>query len=118
MLARGHQVWGIDNLHLGRERNIAHLAGNSRLCLRGDGLPDAARRWTGCLPPQNSTKCFTWPPIPISPPAIPTAVLDLRLNQLTTTAVLEAMHRHSVPRLFFSSTSAVFGEQERPLSEE
>lgn len=27
------------------------------------------------------------------------------------------MHLHRVPRLFFSSTSAVFGEHERPLSE-
>src|SRR6201999_974116 len=44
--------------------------------------------------------------------------LDLRLNQLTTTHVLEAMHLHGVKRLFFSSTSAVFGEQERPLSED
>ena len=36
--------------------------------------------------------------------------LDLELNQLTTVAVLEAMRAHDVKRLFFASTSAIFGE--------
>ena len=36
--------------------------------------------------------------------------LDLELNQLTTVTVLEAMRAHAVKRLFFASTSAIFGE--------
>ena len=43
--------------------------------------------------------------------------LDLKLNQLTTTNVLAAMKAHGVARLFFASTSAVFGEQEKALAE-
>jgi UDP-glucose 4-epimerase len=44
--------------------------------------------------------------------------LDLELNQLTTVAVLEAMQAHGVKRLFFASTSAVFGETDALLHED
>jgi UDP-glucose 4-epimerase len=117
LLARGDQVWGIDNFHLGRDRNIAHLASATdfrfeRLdCLDAAGLHRlfAAATFDAVfhlaansdIAQGNSDRA-----------------LDLRLNQLTTTHVLEAMHIHRVGRLFFSSTSAVFGEQERPLSED
>ena len=116
LLARGHQVWGIDNFHLGRERNLAHLAGNAQFrferqdCVDAPGLDRlfAAGKFdevfhlaaNSDIAQGNSDRA-----------------LDLRLNQLTTTHVLEAMHLHRVPRLFFSSTSAVFGEHERPLAE-
>ncbi len=44
--------------------------------------------------------------------------LDLELNQLTTVSVLEAMRAHGVKRLFFASTSAIFGETDALLHEE
>jgi UDP-glucose 4-epimerase len=44
--------------------------------------------------------------------------LDLELNQLTTVAVLEAMKAHDVKRLFFASSSAIFGETEALLHED
>ncbi len=44
--------------------------------------------------------------------------LDLELNQLTTVAVLEAMATHGVNRLFFASTSAIFGETDAILHED
>ena len=62
--------------------------------------------------------CSTWRPIPILPPAPRTSRLDLELNQLTTVAVLEAMQAHGVKRLFFASTSAIFGETDALLHED
>jgi UDP-glucose 4-epimerase len=44
--------------------------------------------------------------------------LDLKLNQLTTVTILEAMHRHNVKQIFFASTSAIFGEANAILHEE
>lgn len=117
LLSRGHKVFGIDNLHLGRMRNIAHLSGNA----------DFRFEQLDCLDAAGLDRLFK--------PAAFDAVfhlaansdiaagnadrgLDLKLNQLTTTAVLEAMHLNGVTRLFFSSTSAVFGEHEKALAED
>jgi UDP-glucose 4-epimerase len=44
--------------------------------------------------------------------------LDLRLNHLTTTTVLSTMQAAGVKRLFFASTSAVFGDQAAALHED
>lgn len=43
--------------------------------------------------------------------------LDLRLTFQTTVEVVEAMARHGVDRLFFASTSAVFGDTRQTLCE-
>jgi UDP-glucose 4-epimerase len=116
MLERGHQVWGIDNFHLGRPRNIAHLAGQSAFAFEE----------LDCLDDAGLTRLFTSAKFDaVFHLAANSDIaagnsdrgLDLRLNQLTTTSVLEAMHRHGVPRLFFSSTSAVFGELGHPIAE-
>ena len=61
---------------------------------------------------------FIWRPIPISPPVCADFRLDLELNQLTTVAVLEEMKAHNVRRLFFASTSAIFGETDALLFED
>ena len=117
LLSRGHQVVGIDNLHLGQIRNIEHLAGNSAFrfeqldCLDKVGLERlfavAGFEAVFHLAANSDIAAGNADPS-----------LDLKLNELTTTAVLEAMHLHGVRRLFFSSTSAVFGEHEKPLAED
>lgn len=117
LLSRGHEVIGIDNLHLGRMRNIEHLASNSafrfeqRDCLDGPGLERlfGAAKFDAVFHLAANSDIAA---------GNADRGLDLRLNQLTTTAVLEAMHLHGVPRLFFSSTSAVFGEHEKALAED
>lgn len=117
LLAGGHQVWGIDNFHLGRERNIAHLGGEKRFIFEK----------LDCLDPAGLNRLFAAARLEAvfhlaanSDIAAGNADrgLDLRLNQLTTTAVLEAMHGHGVKRLFFASTSAVFGELDHAIAED
>jgi UDP-glucose 4-epimerase len=116
LLARGAQVWGIDNFHLGRERNIAHLAGSREFSFEKLDILDAAslERLFGQI---KFDEVFHLAANSDIAAGNSDRALDLRLNQLTTTNLLEAMHLHRVPRLFFSSTSAVFGEHDRPLSE-
>jgi len=117
LLSRGHQVFGIDNLHLGRMRNIDHLAGNSAFRFEQLDCLDAVRR-DKLFKAAGFEAVFHLAANSDIAAGNADRGLDLKLNQLTTTAILEAMHLHKVRRLFFSSTSAVFGEHEKALAED
>jgi UDP-glucose 4-epimerase len=117
LLARGDEVWCLDNLYLGREENVCHLRGK----------PSFHFRKADILEPGELEPVFAE-----SRPEIVYHLaansdislgnkdrsLDLRLNFLTTIEVLEAMQRHAVKRVFFASTSAVFGDTRELLREE
>lgn len=117
LLQRGAEVWCVDNLRLGRRRNIAHLEvlpdfhfvefdvldRTALNALFGDARFDAVFHMAANSDIAAGAEDFR---------------LDLELNQLTTVAVLEAMRAHEVKRLFFASTSAIFGETDAPLHED
>ena len=117
LLQRGAKVWRVDNLRLGRRRNIAHLEVLSDFhfiefdvldratlnALFGDARFDAVFHLAA-----NSDLAA----------GVENVRLDLKLNQLTTVAVLEAMKAHNVERLFFASSSAIFGETDALLHED
>ena len=116
LLAGGHQVCGVDNFHLGRKRNIAHLdaipafdfAELDVLDAAGLDALFAAKRFDEVFHLAANSDIAAGNGDP---------ALDLKLNQLTTTQVLAAMKTHGAQRLFFASTSAVFGEHEKALAE-
>jgi UDP-glucose 4-epimerase len=117
LLERGDEVWCVDNLRLGRRRNIAHL----------DALPNFQFVELDVLNRTSLNTLFADAHFDAvfhlaanSDIAAGTADfgLDLELNQLTTVAVLEEMKLHNVKRLFFASTSAIFGETNALLSED
>lgn len=116
LLAHGHLVWGIDNMHLGQMRNIAHLSDKSAFAFEQIDCLDTARL-DGLFARVKFDEVFHLAANSDIAAGNSDRSLDLKLNQLTTATVLEAMHGHRVPRLFFSSTSAVFGELDRPISE-
>jgi UDP-glucose 4-epimerase len=117
LLARGAEVWCVDNLRLGRRLNIAHLEAlpdfhfiefdvldrKALTTLFGDAGFDAVFHMAANSDIAAGAENFR---------------LDLELNQLTTVAVLEAMRAHNVKRLFFASTSAIFGETDALLHED
>ena len=117
LLGRGAQVWCVDNLRLGRRRNIAPLAAkpgfrfleldvldrDALAALFGEAGFDAVFHLAANSDIAAGAGDFR---------------LDLELNQLTTVAVLEAMREHGVKRLFFASTSAIFGETDALLHED
>jgi UDP-glucose 4-epimerase len=117
LLLRGHHLVGIDNLHLGRMRNIEHLGADPAFrfeqldCLDAAGLERLFKT-------AKFDAVFHLAANSDIAAGNADRGLDLKLNQLTTTAVLEAMHLNGVRRLFFSSTSAVFGEHEKALAED
>ena len=117
LVARGDEVWCVDNLHLGRRRNIAHLEpSNAFHFLEQDVL---ARDRLGLLFAETKFDCvFHLAANSDIAAGAADPELDFRLNELTTTAVLDAMRRHGVRRLFFASTSAIFGEANAVLHED
>src|SRR5260370_42014460 len=117
LLERGDKVWCVDNLRLGRRRNIAHL----------EALPDFRFVEFDVLDRSGLTALFAEAHFDAvfhlaanSDIAAGAANfrLDLELNQLTTVTVLETMQAHDVKRLFFASTSAIFGETDALLHED
>ncbi len=115
--AHGDEVWCVDNLHLGRRRNIVHLEQSNGFhfveqdvnerddlaALFADAKFDAVFH----LAANSDIAAGT-----------ADTELDFRLNELTTIAVLDAMCRHGTRRLFFASTSAIFGEAQAALTED
>lgn len=117
LIDRGDEVWCLDNLRLGRRRNIAHLEARpgfhfvERDLLEPDALAalfEAARFEAVFHLAANSDIAAGGQDLR----------LDLELNQVTTVAVLEAMQAHGVKRLFFASSSAIFGETDALLHED
>ncbi len=116
LLKLNHKVCCLDNFCLGREKNIAHLIENPRFRLVRSDLLDtvAVDELFGLLKFDAVFHLAANSDIRAGSKDVS---LDQRLNFQTTVEVLQAMHKHRVKRLVFSSTSAVFGENESNLSE-
>jgi UDP-glucose 4-epimerase len=117
LLAQGSEVWCIDNLHLGRRRNIAHLEKSNGFHFLEQDVLDRDRLGT-LFAEAEFEQVFHMAANSDIAAGSGDPELDFRLNQLTTMAVLEEMRRHGVPRLFFASTSAIFGEARAALNED
>ena len=117
LVQRGDQVWCVDNFHLGRQRNIAHLDGSPQFTFVQMDVLD--RPALGALfADAKFDAVFHMAANSDIAAGNADAGLDLKLNQLTTLAVLEAMRTHGTKQLFFASTSAIFGEVDQMLKED
>jgi UDP-glucose 4-epimerase len=117
LIERGDEVWCVDNLRLGRRRNIAHLEPLKTFHFVELDLLDR----TALTALFDDARCEAVFHLAANSDIAAGAAnfrLDLELNQLTTVAVLEEMQAHNVKRLFFASTSAVFGETDAVLHED
>jgi len=106
LLSRGHAVIALDNLSSGKLEHIETLhAHPSFRFVEGDVLDpkalDAALEGVTFVHHLAAN-----PDVKFTPDA---PDRDLRQNTIATAAVLDAMRRHEVKRLAFSSTSAVYG---------
>jgi UDP-glucose 4-epimerase len=117
LLAQGAAVWCVDNMHLGRHRNIAHLTGNNRFHFVELDMLDRPRL-DHLFAEAEFDEVFHLAANSDIAAGVADPELDLRLNQLTTTTLLQTMRAHRVRRLFFASTSAIFGESSALLHED
>jgi UDP-glucose 4-epimerase len=109
LIARGDDVWCVDNLHLGREENIRHLAPRPGFHFRKLDVLD--RKGLDALFAEvRFDAVFHLAANSDIQRGSEDHEVDLRLTFLTTFETLEAMRRHGVSRIFFASSSAVFGD--------
>ena len=117
LLEQGEEIWCVDNLVLGRRRNIAHLEATPNFrFVEIDLLNEAAV--TKLFADVRFDAVFHMAANSDIPAGVSNVRLDLERNQLTTIAILEAMKAHGVGQLFFASTSAIFGETSAVLHED
>src|ERR1700733_4563975 len=117
LLERNDEVWSVDNLRLGRRRNIAHLEARPGFHFIELDLLDRPSL-TALFKDAKFDAVFHMAANSDIAAGVADFRLDLDLNQLTTVAVLEEMKAHNVRRLFFASTSAIFGETDALLFED
>ena len=113
LLARGHSVIGIDNLKLGRRTNLAaallhpqfkffeqdvnDVPGFSRILEQASNQPRVEIAWH--LAANSDIRA-----------GVADSEVDFRDTFLTTHSLLKVMREHSIPKLAFASTSAIYGE--------
>jgi UDP-glucose 4-epimerase len=121
LLARGSAVVGIDNLKLGKLENLAAAQRSSRFKFFQADLNDLAV--TGkIIAAEAAITPFTavWHLAANSDirAGVADPDVDFRDTFLTTHNVLKLARAHKIPRLAFASTSAIYGDLKRKLTED
>jgi UDP-glucose 4-epimerase len=116
LIARGDEVWCADNLYLGRKENIEHLRNNKTFHFHELDVLDRDAMDRLFAEGRFEAVFHLAANSDISRGSADRS-LDLRLTFQTTVETLEAMMRHEVKRLFFASTSAIFGDTRETLRE-
>jgi len=113
----GHQVVAIDNLSLGRERNLAQVTGNPNFdFVRGDILDESK---FGSLVAAGGFDCvFHMAANSDIARSHASPSIDLDNSFMTTFRVLEAMRTAGIKQLVFASTSAIYGEADGEIAED
>lgn len=113
----GHQVVAIDNLSLGRERNLVQLAGNSNFeFIAGDILEDS--RFRSLVEAGGFDCVFHMAANSDIARSHASPSIDLDNSFMTTFRVLEAMRAAGIKQLVFASTSAIYGEADGEIAED
>jgi len=116
LMARGHELWCVDNLHLGRLENIAHLRVNPKFHFERIDVMERKAMNQLFQDGQFEFVYHMAANSDIQRGSMDHQV-DLQLTFLTTHEILEHMLVHGVKKIFFASTSAVFGETKDTLHE-
>lgn len=109
LLERGHRVTAVDDLSLGRERNVAHLRDHRGFEFQHLSVLDDDA--FGSVVSQGEFDCvFHLAANSDIARSHASPSVDFDRTFLTTFKVLEAMRRHGIAQLVFASTSAIYGE--------
>lgn len=109
LLAEGHSVVCVDNFFIGTERNIAHLKGHPRFTFYEQNLCDL-EIVKGIFEKETVEFVFHMAANSDIQASAKAPEVEFRNTYTTTFNILEAMRTTGVKRLFFCSTSAVYGD--------
>ena len=110
LLAQGHDVVCVDNFFIGTKENIAHLKSNQRFTFYERDLSDMEQ----ILPvfeKEQVDYVFHLAANSDIQTSAQSPMIEYRNTYSTTFVLLECMRLCGVKKLFFASTSAVYGEQ-------
>lgn len=121
LLARGATVVGIDNLKLGKRENLAAALKNPRCRFFQADINDLSA--TGKIIAEETAAApfdAVWHLAANSDirAGVADPDVDFRDTFLTTHSVLKLAREHKIPRLAFASTSAIYGDLKRKLTED
>ena len=109
LVEAGHNVVAVDNFLLGREANIAHLAGQPLFQFEKVDVADSAQ--LDPIVEANSFECvFHLAANSDISRSRDDPSIDFHNTFKTTYVVLEAMRKARISQIVFASTSAVYGE--------
>ena len=109
LLKEGHTVVCIDNFFIGTRKNIAHLENESRFTFYEQDLCDLAAL-DGVFTRERFEYVFHLAANSDIQASAQNPQIEYHNTYSTTFNLLECMRRHGVKKLFFASTSAVYGE--------
>lgn len=117
LLSKKYDVCCVDNLYLGRIENIKHHLNNKHFKFRKFDILEFKKLNNLFKRERFDTVFHLVANSDIKQSSIDTK-LDLNLNLLSTYNVLEAMRIHNVEEIIFASTSAIFGETNKVITED
>lgn len=118
LLAEGNDVVCVDNFFIGTKENIAHLKDNEHFVFYEQDLTDF-KAVNEIFQKEKVDYVFHLAANSDIQASANNPVIEYQNTYSTTFSILEAMRLNGVKKLFFASTSAVYGEQMgREVSEE
>jgi UDP-glucose 4-epimerase len=118
LLQRGDRVIGIDNMVLGRRENLASALESKKFALHQldiNDYPQFLDRLRNEGPIQTVWHMAANSDIAAG---VNNPEIDLTRTFMTTFNALNAMHALKIPRLCFASTSAIYGDMDKVLTED
>ena len=117
LIEEDHEVLCIDNLSLGKEENIKHHRKDSNFrFIKMDLLEKNA---LNRIFKENGFNCvFHLAANSDIEEGRKNLDIDLRNTFMTTFNILDCMRKNGVPQIVFASSSAIYGELDKPLSED
>jgi len=116
LIKRGFTAHCVDNLYLGREENIEHIKGCERFHFHKIDVLDN-KAMDILFAKSEFEVVFHMAANSDIQRGNKKRELDLNLNFITTFKLLEHMLHHGVKKIFFASTSAIFGETKEQIHE-
>lgn len=118
LLDKGHEVVCVDNFELGKKENVASLMDNPNFRLVEMDVSDV-EKFSTLLGECRTERVFHLAANSDIQKSARMPGVDFTNTFSTTYSVLEGMRRNGIKKLFFASTSAVYGDKEgRNVSED
>lgn len=111
LLTEGHQVVCIDNFFIGTKKNIEHLKGNDHFTFYEQDLGDLDAIDQIFALEKDIEYVYHMAANSDIQASAQNPMIEYQNTYSTTFVLLECMRRYGVKRMFFASTSAVYGEK-------